>query len=289
MTMCSLHDSGAIELYFYGELDAVEGARVADHVRSCATCAEILGELKMIRLALAARPDICAPPSGDWSAFMARLDAATLPAAGRGQVVAFAPSPEAAKAAQTATSFGVEAGFTRPDRRFAGLLTMAALLALVALSVFVASRAGRSLVAPAGPGTDTRRSIGASSAENEVPVREGLATVGMRHLERSKLVVLGLVTKDVAAGSPADWEYERELATGLLNDTRLYRLAAEQRGLNSLASVMQDLELVLLQASMAEGTDERALPQIQRLIQKRGLVYKLDQKMDGVVRTGLVP
>ena len=68
-------------------------------------------------------------------------------------------------------------------------------------------------------------------------------------------------------------------------DTRLYRLAAEQRGLNSLASVMKDLELVLLQASMATGSDERALPQIQRLIQKRGLV----QKMDVVATTGLVP
>ena len=267
--MCSLHDSGAIELYFYGELDAVEGARVADHVRSCVQCAEILGELKMIRVALAARPDISAPASGEWSSFMTRLDDAIRADAGRGQVTAFAP--------------GVEAGFSRPDRRFAGLLTMAALLALVALSVFVASRAGRSLIAPAGSGTDVRRS--SASAENEVPVRTGLATVGMRHLERSKLVVLGLATKDVEGSSPADWEYERELATGLLNDTRLYRLAAEQRGLNSLASVMKDLELVLLQASMATGSDERALPQIQRLIQKRGLV----QKMDVVATTGLVP
>lgn len=279
--MCSLHDSGAIELYFYGELDAVEGARVADHVRSCVQCAEILGELKMIRVALAARPDISAPASGEWSSFMTRLDDAIRADGGRGQVIAFGASSEAAKTAPVASRPG-EAGF-RPDRRLAGLLTMAALLALVALSVFVASRAGRSLVAPAGSGTDVRRS--SASAENEVPVRTGLATVGMRHLERSKLVVLGLATKDVEGSSPADWEYERELATGLLNDTRLYRLAAEQRGLNSLASVMKDLELVLLQASMATGSDERALPQIQRLIQKRGLV----QKMDVVATTGLVP
>jgi hypothetical protein len=70
-----------------------------------------------------------------------------------------------------------------------------------------------------------------------------------------------------------------------LNDTRLYRMAAEQRGLSSLAGVMRDLELVLLQASMAESTDDSALPQIQRLIARRGLV----EKMDVVGTTGLVP
>ena len=73
-----------------------------------------------------------------------------------------------------------------------------------------------------------------------------------------------------------DWAYERELATSLLKDTRLYRLAAEERGLTSLAGVMRDLELVLLETSMAEQTDQKALGQIQRIIEKRGLIEKMD-------------
>ena len=279
MTACSVHDSGAIELYFYGELDAVERARVAGHVQGCAPCSEMLRELRMIREALAERPDISAPPSGDWSAFMGRLDAALRPDARPGQVVVFPPVTAAA-----ARAVGVEAGASRPARRYAGLLATAALLAIVSASLFVASQAGRPAVVPAAEQPGPAQPSGAQ-AQVETPVREGLATVGMRHLERSKLVVLGLATKNVEASTASDWEYERELATGLLNDTRLYRLAAEQRGLSSLASVMKDLELVLLQASMAEGTDRRALPQIQRLIQKRGLV----QKMDVVATTGLVP
>ena len=48
---------------------------------------------------------------------------------------------------------------------------------------------------------------------------------------------------------------------------------------------MRDLELVLLQTSMAQPTDETALPQIQRLIRKRGLV----EKMDAAGTTGLMP
>jgi hypothetical protein len=116
-------------------------------------------------------------------------------------------------------------------------------------------------------------------------MQTALTSVGVHHLERSKLVVLGLASKEPVAGDASDWAYERDLATSLLNDTRLYRQAAERRGLTSLAGVMRDLELVLLQTSMAEASDTAALPQIQRLIQKRGLV----EKMDVAGTTGLFP
>ncbi len=103
-----------------------------------------------------------------------------------------------------------------------------------------------------------------------------MKAVGEQHFERSKLVVLGLASKEATATSTADWAYERELATSLLKDTRLYRLAAEERGLTSLAGVMRDLELVLLETSMAEQTDQKALGQIQRIIEKRGLIEKME-------------
>jgi hypothetical protein len=103
------------------------------------------------------------------------------------------------------------------------------------------------------------------------------------HFERSKLVVLGLVTKEAQPGAPVDWTYERSLASSLLNDTRIYRLAAEDRGLTALAGVMRDLELVLLQTSFTDDKDPASLPQIQRLIRKRDLLGK----MDVVTTTGL--
>ena len=275
MKVCFVQESGAIELYYYGELDQAEENRIAGHVRGCSQCAEMLRELKMIRAVLAERPDVAAPASGDWSAFMGRLDTSIRLEDARGALIAVAPSTRAKLPLAPAGP---------PARPYVGVLATAALLALVTLSVFVASRAGRSIVMPAALPAGLE-SAATSDSGGETPVREGLATVGVRHLERSKLVVLGLATKDVDASTAADWEYERELATGLLNDTRLYRMAAEQRGLSSLAGVMKDLELVLLQASMAEDTDRTALPQIQRLIHKRNLV----QKMDVVATTGLVP
>ncbi len=97
--------------------------------------------------------------------------------------------------------------------------------------------------------------------------------------------MLSLVNKDPQGSDGMDWDYERQLAGSLLSDTRVYRQAAEERGMKGLADVMRDLELVLLQTSMSETPDAESLAQLQRLIRRRDLVTKMD-----VVKTsGLVP
>lgn len=265
MRICAIQESGAIELYFYGELANAEHARVTLHLRGCRECAAAHAELELIRQTLAARPGVVAPASGDWTRFMQRLDA-SLAAPPSGVVVPFPLRPALVR------------------RPFAGWVAMAALLALVTLSVFVASRAGRMVLESDAP-LEPASIVAADPADGEgLRAASGMRSVGLRHLERSKLVVLGLAAKDSEPGS-ANWAYERELASALLADTKLYRMAAEERGLQSLAGVMRDLEIVLLQASMAQETDATALPQIQRLIRKRSLV----EKMDVVGTTGLLP
>jgi hypothetical protein len=272
MTMCTIQDAGTIELFFYGELPAAERDRVQAHLRGCHECAAALDELRLIREVLSARPAVVAPASGDWTAFMARLDDGVRAADRHPVVVPFPPRRPV----------------SRPS--LVGVLATAALLAIVSISVFMASQARRQMIAEPAADLEPARLVEAGTADEAGTVdgplaQAGLMSVGTRHLERSKLVVLGLAAKEPAGSELSDWAYERELATSMLNDTRLYRIAAEQRGLTSLASVMRDLELVLLQASMAEATDETALPQIQRLIRKRGLVEKID--VMGTI--GLVP
>ena len=112
-----------------------------------------------------------------------------------------------------------------------------------------------------------------------------LEQISEQHLERSKLVVLGLATKNPSDATGENWDYERTLATSLLSDTRLYRQTCEERGMNSLADVLRDLELVLLQTSMSEASDAESLAQLQRLIRRRDLITK----MDVVATAGLVP
>jgi hypothetical protein len=255
-TACDVHASGAIELYFYDELTPTERESVEGHLQSCRHCHTVLAELGVIRAALAQRPVVSAPPSGDWSEFMSRLDASIASERlAAGNIVEFARA-------------------SRPSS--VSYVAMAALLALVTLSVAIAIR---SRLVPASP------AIGAVVDRTPAPGPTDTAAfraLSEEHFERSKLVVLGLATKDPQRGT-ADWTYERELATSLLNDTRMYRFAAEDRGLTALASVMRDLELVLLQTSLTDDKDPASLPQLQRLIQKRDLL----EKMDVVRTTGL--
>ena len=265
MTGCERQQSGEIELYFYDELGPAERAGVESHLRSCAECHLALDELSTIRAALAARPLVDAPPDGDWTGFMGRL-------AGECRRVRLAGewSPPVAPVG-------------RASRRaaYAPYLAMAALLTLVTSAiVYVARSAPR----------PTPSSSAAAQATTPAPIvppavvpavaerstDAAFAALSEQHFERSKLVVLGLANKDPHHAREADWAYERGLATNLLSDTRLYRMAAEDRGMKALAGVMGDLELVLLQTSLADVPDAGALEQIQRLIHKRDLVTKMD-------------
>ncbi len=252
MRTCGIQATGAIELYFYGELEGAEHHEIAVHVRGCEVCQQALEELALIRDALDARPVVSAPADGGWTAFMARLDAAV-----RRENEARGPAVMAFERRRKA----------RPS--YTGYLAMAALLALVTVSVLFVARGA---VAPQQPASNAAGAIERAARQPEPD--PALATVSEQHFERSKLVLLGLATRD--ADQAASWEYERDLAGALLNDTRLYRMAAEERGMTRLAGVLRDLELVLLQTSMTDTQDPVGLAQLQRLIRKRDLLGQME-------------
>jgi hypothetical protein len=268
---CEIQLSGAVALYFYDELPPADRAVLQEHLSICPECRRALQDLSAIRAALASRPDVATPPGGDWSAFMARLDDG-VSRLRRRDPVAGGHGP-------------------RAHRTYVPYLAMAAMLALVTVSVLFVARARHdagTMRSAAGPNPAAAAvrpgpaGIGTAPSTAATDENAAFAALSEQHFERSKLVVLGLATKDPNATSEGDWTYERQLASSLLSDTRLYRLVAEQRGMTSLARVMGDLELVLLQTSMSERSDPAALEQLQRLIAKRDLVTKME-----FVTTGL--
>lgn len=260
MTPCPVHASGDLELYFYDELAPSEHDAIDRHLSNCGECRTALDELQTIRRALDSRPVVSGPQSGEWSSFMNRLDAAIAQerAGGQSRVVSFP---------------------TTTRRSYMPYVAMAAMLALVTVGVAVALRTQHAPTTPAQPAAVQQVAPPSGVTSKDA----AFAAMTEEHFERSKLVVLGLATKDPAHEKSADWAYERELASSLLDDTRLYRVAAEDRGLDSLAGVMRDLELVLLQTSLSDGKDPSSLPQLQRLIRRRDLI----QKMDVVTTKGL--
>jgi hypothetical protein len=251
-----------IVLYFYGEMDAAERARASVHLRRCEACRQRLEDLQAIRRALAERPVVDAPPAGDWSGFMRRLD----------EAVASARS-----GAQPAASPVLE--FTRGRWQVRQVVALAAMLALVTIAVVAAARFGT--MAPAAPQTAAALPMPAAAAPLVTRLNQSLREGSVEHLERSKLVVLGLTARDPRGTTAEDWQYERRLAGTLLADTRLYRMAAQDRGVTDVARVMRDLETVLLEASLSDHSDRDALARLQRLIARRDLVVKMQ-----VVATG---
>jgi hypothetical protein len=256
MTACTVQASAAIELYFYGELDELSRLETERHLVSCPECRHALEELRMIRSALAARPDVSAPPAGDWSGFMKRLNRAI-----QGTPESIAPAPNPGRGGSW--------------NRYVEYLAMAALLALVTLSVAYVVRSAEVADPPIA---ESRPAAPPAAEPRELSWSENaaFASLSEQHFERSKLVVLGLANKNARETPASEWEYERELASTLLSDTRLYREAAEDRGMTALARTMADLELVLLQASLSGDSEPATLEQIQGLIRKRDLVTKMN-------------
>jgi hypothetical protein len=262
MTPCALAESADVELYFYDELDAAAHARVDAHLRGCGVCRQRLDDLRAIRAALAERPAVGAPPAGDWSGFMRRLDTAVAGERSAASSSSVGPAPIAIPAA------------TRSAASFVRFGALAATLAIVVMGAFMASRVRQPAPAKAPVASVAPKPMPpvARMAGSE---ERALRAVSAEHLERSKLVVLGLATLDPKRTRAADWQYERQLAGSLLDDTRLYRQAAQQRGMTDVAHVMRDLETVLIETSMSDTSDRDALARVQRLIAKRDLVVKM--------------
>lgn len=240
MTACDRLEPGTIEQYFYGELPPDDISRVEDHLRACTACREHIADLHAVSDALAQHPAVDAPPAGDWTGFMQRLERQT---------------------ARRPT-------WQRHLRRAA---SVAAALALLVIGGALALRGARTTPLPAA------HTPAASGQIVQAPDRTSgiaLQAATAEHLERSKVVVLDLAMRDPNE-KPVEWQDERRLARSLLSDTRLYRLTAEEQGRGDIARVMRDLETVLLEASMSDGSDPKALSRVQHLISKRDLLMKM--------------
>jgi hypothetical protein len=137
--------------------------------------------------------------------------------------------------------------------------------ALVATLVVAAFLAGRYY---------PRRQPGAQTA-NAGQVRERILLVAVGdHLERSQTVLLELV--NAQPGQPLDVASERERAGDLVAENRLFRQTALRTGDTRVASVLDDLEPVLLE--IAHGPDRltpEAVENLRQRIEGDGILFKV--------------
>lgn len=251
-----------VELYFYDEQTPADRAAFEAHLPGCAACRAALAELRTIRTALepmrghADRPRATGAPGErddfEWRAFMRRLDRRLDAESGR-------PS------SRPAIVIGVLA--------LAATLTMG-IVAGVLWQRELARRTPENLrlSAESAAAADPRSSAQSAAADP----RASAVAAAADHFERAKIVLLGLANKDAATSGSNDWSYERALAASLLPDTRLHRLAALEAGDPELADLLNDLEVLLLQASFASDSDRATLSRLQRYINRRDLLVRME-------------
>ena len=128
------------------------------------------------------------------------------------------------------------------------------------------------LVAAFLAGRFTRPATSDVASSGQVKERILLVAVG-DHLDRSQMVLAELSNAPEGKGD-IDISDERERAEELLEDNRLYRITASTSGEAGMASVLDDLERVLMEIahSPSEISNDQ-LEDLQRDIRERGLLF----------------
>jgi hypothetical protein len=152
-------------------------------------------------------------------------------------------------------------GRVLPFGRRGWLSLLAAAAALVA--AFEAGRLWQKTAAP--PPAQTA----------SAPARERILLVAVGdHLRRSQMVLVELVNANDEGA--LDVSAEREQARNLVADSRLYRRTAASTGEAAVASVLDDLERVLVE--IANGPDtlsSREVQELRKRIESKGILFKV--------------
>jgi hypothetical protein len=235
--MNHLNEEQLIE-FRYGE--AKDCAEIENHLRACASCREALESLESVLAAVDAAP----VPERD-EAYGARVWRQIEPKLER------------------RPGFDWRAWLAPPRLAFVGAM------ALVIVAAFVA---GRYWPRP--------KTTEVANAPISAPVRERILLVAVGdHLDRSQMLLLELENAEPPKGAGAgvvDISMEQGHAQDLVVANRLYRQTAERSGNTTLATVLDELEPVLLQIVHSPSKlSASQLGEIQKRIEARGILFKV--------------
>ena len=237
-------------LYHYGDAGVDESGSIEVHLHSCASCQ---ADLDGIRRTLSAVDSLPEPARTD--AYGAEVWARIQPSLGEG-------------------------GATWWDRFRSALvprrLVLAGGVAVLMVAAFVAGRfvPAQRPGAPAVPVPAPAPAQQAAAADREA-VRERILLVAVGdHLERSQMALIELVNSP--SGPTVDISGEQERARDLVTENRLYRQTALTTGEPGVASVLDDLERVLMEIANSPSTMTAAeFGNVQKRIEQQGIIFKV--------------
>jgi hypothetical protein len=124
--------------------------------------------------------------------------------------------------------------------------------------------------------------IGRTSVQRTKPVpdsgvKERVLIVALtEHFERSQMVLAEIENAEAGKSGSVDVSFERSQAEDLLDANRLYRLTAVANGNLAAASLLDDLERVLVDiAHSPEKVDRNEIETLRGRIEDQGLTFKV--------------
>jgi hypothetical protein len=226
-------------LHYYGEMPAASERDAEAHLVVCDTCQVNYAKLQRVMAFVDSAPAVDAPPGFERTAW-ARLEPA-LPG--------------------------------RRDNWFAWVVSSPVPLALAAgvvILIGASFMAGRLLPRAGGnAGVPT-------STQTAEKVRERILLVDLGdHLDRSQMVLVELGSAGGSTGD-VDISTERDRAEQLVAVNRLYRQTAASTGDAAMASVLDDLERVLVDIAASPSTvSQEDLDLVRRRIDSKELLFKV--------------
>ena len=238
-TTLHLNDDDLV-LHYYGEMSATEEATAGAHLASCAACQANYTKLQRVMAFVDSAPAAEAAPGFERVAW-ARLEPA---------LATERPGPFA----------GVLSWFVFSPAR----LAFTASIVLLIGAAFMAGRMTRTTPPAAGV------------AQSSQQVRERILLVDLgEHLDRSQMVLVELVSADDSGGN-VDISTEQSRAEQLVSANRLYRQTALSTGDAAMASLLDDLERVLVDIAASPSTVTREdLDSVRRRIESKELLFKV--------------
>ncbi len=153
--------------------------------------------------------------------------------------------------------------FLRPQR-----LAWGGVMAALVVAAFLTGRLWRPQPVPVA-----ERQGPAQTSPAQIRQRVLLASV-LDHIERSQMILLDL--SNMEPGRETDISADRAWAQELLAENRIYRQSALKSGDAGVASVLDDLERILLEiANSPERISGRDLGGLRQRIDAQGVIFKL--------------
>lgn len=233
-------------LHFYGDADSP--AAIETHLRECAPCRARMESLKATLAMVDSAPAMQVPPRD--AAYGAQVWERIAPKLG-------APPRRVWWQMPLLDSFAA-------SQRWALAGTLAALL----IGAFVLGRITHTLSNGSG-------GSGPENVATNEQVRERILLVAVgEHIERSRMVLVEL--QNAPRQGVVDISSEQRRARDLVDSSRLYRQTAVSTGDQALASVLEQLERVLVEiANSPQHASSNDLEQIRRRLESQGILFKL--------------